>query len=261
VASVLVAVAQLTAVPGNVEANVAAHVELVHVAAARGARLVAFPELSLTGYELERVAAEPALTLTEDDPRLAPLRQACAVTGVTAVAGLSMPAPGGGRQLCALVLRDGGDPVRCAKTYLHGAEADVFAAGDGPALLDLEGHRLGLGICADAAHPEHACAAAAAGAEVYVCGAIFARGTEQRIAAQATGRARETGMFVLFALTSGPAGPYDTRGGSGVWDPTGRALVRLGDEAPALAVAKLALSATPRAHPELDRARLAVEAE
>jgi hypothetical protein len=47
-------------------------------------------------------------------------------------------------------------------------------------------------------------------------------------------------MSVLFALTSGPAGPYDTEGGSGMWDPTGQPVVRLGDEAPALAIAELA---------------------
>lgn len=239
VAGVLIAAAQLTSVPGDIEANVAVHAGLVHEAAARGARLVAFPELSLTGYELERIATEPDLTLTDDDARLAPLRRACAETGVTAVVGLAMPAPSGDRQLCALALRGDEPPVRYAKTFLHGAEPEVFVAGDGLAVLEIEGRRIGLGVCSDAAHPEHARATAAAGAEVYVCGAIFTRGTEQRIVDQATGRARETGMFVLFALTSGPAGPLDTSGGSGVWDPEGRPLVRLGDQAPALAVAEL----------------------
>jgi 5-aminopentanamidase len=239
VAGMLVAAAQLTAVPGDIEANVAAHVELVHDAAARGARLVAFPELSLTGYELEQIAAVPELTLSEDDPRLTPLRHACAVTGVTAVPGLAMPAPGGGRQLCALAMRGDGRPVRYAKTFLHGDEPEVFVAGDGPAVFEVDGRRLGLAICGDAAAAEHARAAAAAGAEVYVCGAIFPRGTENRIVAQAAGRARETGMSVLFALASGPADPFDSSGGSGVWNSAGEPLVRLGDEAPALAVAEL----------------------
>ena len=239
-----VAAAQLTAVPGDVEANVAAHVELVHAAAARGACLVAFPELSLTGYELDRIAGSPELTLAEDDPRLAPLRVACATTGVTAVPGLPMPTPGGGRQLCALALGGDGAAVRCAKTFLHGPEAELFAAGDGPVVLDLAGRRLGLGVCFDAAHPEHARAAAAAGAEVYVCGAIFARDAEPRLLAQASGRAAENGIYVLFALTSGPAGPHDTGGGSGIWDPAGQPVVRLGAEAPALAVGEIA--AVPR---------------
>src|SRR5688572_3323481 len=122
----LVAAAQLAAVPGDVHANVAAHTDFVFAAAAQGARLVAFPELSITGYELDRIATEPELTLDDDDPRLAPLQDACAVTGVTAVVGLPLPAPGGGRQLCALALRRAAEPVRCAKTFLHRAEAEVF---------------------------------------------------------------------------------------------------------------------------------------
>jgi predicted amidohydrolase len=239
----LVAAAQLGAVPGDVEANVAAHADLVHAAAADGARLVVFPELSLTGYELERIAAEPELTLAEDDPRLAPLQRACDATGATAVAGVPMPAAGGARQLCALALGPTHPPVRCAKTFLHRAEAELFVAGDGPALVAIDGRRVALGICFDAAHPEHARAAAAAGAELYACGAIFGAGSENRIVDQAAGRARETGMPVLFALTSGRAGPYDTEGGSGMWDATGRPVVRLGDDAPALAVAELAPAA------------------
>ncbi len=97
-----------------------------------------------------------------------------------------------------------------------------------------------VGVCFDAAHPEHARTAAGAGAELYACGAIFGAGSDERIVEQATGRARETGMSVLFALTSGPAGPYHTEGGSGMWDSTGRPVVRLADDAPALAVAELA---------------------
>lgn len=236
----LVAAAQLEPVAGDVEANVAAHVELVRAAAADGARLVVFPELSLTGYELERISAEPALTLSEDDPRLEPVRRACDATGATAVVGVSLRTPGGARQLCALALRPADPPVRCAKTFLHRAESDVFVPGDGPAVFDLDGRRVALGICFDAAHPEHARDAAAAGAELYACGAIFGTGSEDRIVAQATGRARETGMSVLFALTSGRTGPYGTEGGSGIWDPDGRPLVRLGAEAPAVAVAQLA---------------------
>jgi predicted amidohydrolase len=235
----LIAAAQLTSVPGDVEANVAAHVDLVHAAAGRDARLVAFPELSLTGYELARIEAEPALTLTADDPRLDPLKQACAAADVTAVVGLPMPTADGGRQLCALAIRPDGTLVRGAKTFLHGVENDVFTAGDGPTLLTHEDRTLALAVCADASHPEHARAAAAAGAEVYVCGAIFSRGTEQRREDQAEGRSSETGMALVFALTTGKAGPYDTDGGSGVWDSHGRPLARLGAEGPALVVGEV----------------------
>ena len=48
-----------------------------HAAAVRtaGARVVVFPELSVTGYELDAPAVDP------DDPRLGPIVAACAETG------------------------------------------------------------------------------------------------------------------------------------------------------------------------------------
>src|SRR3712207_8974882 len=45
---------------------------------------------------------------------------------------------------------------RSAKTFLHHDEAEVFVPGAGPAVLALDGRRVALGICFDAAHPEHA---------------------------------------------------------------------------------------------------------
>jgi predicted amidohydrolase len=47
-----IAVAQTCPVEGDVQANVEQHLRLAEAAAAEGARIVVFPELSLTGYEL-----------------------------------------------------------------------------------------------------------------------------------------------------------------------------------------------------------------
>src|SRR5256885_4498997 len=78
------AVAQPECVPYDVAANALAHAEIVGRA---GARVVVFPELSLTGYELD------APPLTADDPRLAPLVEACRETGSLALAGAPGSSP------------------------------------------------------------------------------------------------------------------------------------------------------------------------
>jgi predicted amidohydrolase len=48
-----IAVAQTVPAPGDVEANVREHLRLVGAAAEEGAQVLVFPEMSLTGYELE----------------------------------------------------------------------------------------------------------------------------------------------------------------------------------------------------------------
>jgi predicted amidohydrolase len=49
--TLIIAAAQLTSIAGEIESNVANHPRFGTIAAEHGARLVVFPELSLTGYE------------------------------------------------------------------------------------------------------------------------------------------------------------------------------------------------------------------
>ena len=72
------AVAQPACAALDVSANALAHAAAVRAARSR---VVVFPELSLTGYELT------APLLAPDDPRLEPLVEACAATGSIALAG------------------------------------------------------------------------------------------------------------------------------------------------------------------------------
>jgi predicted amidohydrolase len=73
-----VAAAQPRCVPKDVKCNALEHAALVLRA---DARLVVFPELSLTGYELDADPVSPG------DPALAPLVAACAETESVALVG------------------------------------------------------------------------------------------------------------------------------------------------------------------------------
>jgi predicted amidohydrolase len=79
-----IAVAQPRCAAHDVAANAVAHAEAVRAA---GARVVVFPEMSLTGYELDAVPVSP------DDERLAPIVAACAETGTLALVGAPVPGP------------------------------------------------------------------------------------------------------------------------------------------------------------------------
>ncbi|GHF52453.1 putative amidohydrolase [Amycolatopsis bartoniae] len=152
----ILAVAQPQLGPDLV-ANVAAHVDLVRRARAR---VVVFPELSLTGYELD------ADTLAPDDPRLAPLVEACA--GTVALVGAPVP----GDHIAMLAVDAAGARVVYRKMWLGDAERRRFRPGTRPAVLEVDGLRLGLGICKDTGVPEHAAATAALGIDVYVAGIV-----------------------------------------------------------------------------------------
>ena len=62
------ALAQINTRLGDVEANLEKHLALVKEARGRGADLLVFPELSLTGYVLQDLVPTVAHSATADDP-------------------------------------------------------------------------------------------------------------------------------------------------------------------------------------------------
>ncbi len=158
----IVAVAQPPCAPHDVAANARAHAEAVRDTRAR---VVVFPELSLTGYELDAAPVDPA------DPRLAPLTEACAETGTIALAGAPV-AEGQATYIAVLALDGAGVTVAYRKMWLGDEEAARFSPGPEPAKITVDGWRLGLAVCKDTGVPRHAADTAALGIDAYLAGTV-----------------------------------------------------------------------------------------
>jgi predicted amidohydrolase len=196
---------------------------------------VIFPELSLTGYELE---ADP---VSVSDEVLAPLIGACAEAASIALVGA--PVEEDGLRFIAALRVDGrGATVAYRKSHLGGDEVALFAPGGGPTVLDVDGWRVGVAICKDTGVVEHTAATADLGIDVYAAGLVHppselveqdARG--QRIAATCR-------SYVAFASFAGPTGGgYDaTAGESTIWAPDGCVLSRATAAPDDMAIAELA---------------------
>nr|WP_296073040.1 carbon-nitrogen hydrolase family protein [uncultured Actinoplanes sp.] len=214
--SLVIAVAQPRVVPLDVARNAVTHAAAVRASAAR---VVVFPELSLTGYELS------APLLAEDDPRLAPLIAACAATDTIALVG----APVAGPHIATLAIDGDGARVVYRKQHPHHSE-ERFAAGPGPAVLTVDGWRLGLAICRDTGVESHAAELAELGMDAYVAGSV----DQPPAAAVAASRARRIsttyGVWVAFSSFAGPTGGEfaETAGQSGIWAPDGSVAARAG---------------------------------
>lgn len=217
----VIAVAQPRSVSNDVAGNAVAHAEAVRAA---GARVVVFPELSLTGYELE------APPIAVDDPRLRPIVEACAETGSIALVGAPVEGGGGRPSIGVLGVDGGGARVVYRKVWLGGDEPARFTPGTGPAVLEVDGWRLGLAICKDTGVPQHAADTAALGMDAYVAGMLeFA---EDALVPEERARraAADHGVWVAFASFAGSTGGgyANAAGGSGVWSSDGVAVARAG---------------------------------
>lgn len=228
-----VAAAQPAVVHGDLLATASAHADAVRRA---DARLVVFPELSLTGYVLDA----PAVAL--DDPAWAPLVAACAERGTTSLVGA--PVEEDGRRSLAVVAVDG-DGVRVVyrKVHLHGEELDHFVGGPGPALVEVDGWRVGLAVCRDTGIAEHTAGTAALGVDLYAAGVVDEPAALPVIRSRAVTNARACGAPVVVASAAGPVGPRhgfpETAGGSAVHDAGGALLAAAGAEPGGLVVVDL----------------------
>ncbi|MFI1968013.1 carbon-nitrogen hydrolase family protein [Streptomyces cinnamoneus] len=223
----IIAAAQFTARPLDVTANVARMAAVVTEAGERGAALVVFPELAVTGYELAAVAADPdRLAVDPDDPRLGPLRDACRAAGVAAVVNCAGRLPAGPTISSFVYGPDGAPLTRYEKQHVTAAEeAAGFVAGTRDGRFTLGGVAFGLAICFDAHFPDLAARAAADGCSVLLASSLYGRGggAAERMAVFPS-LARDNGLYVVLANHVGPAGPYDACGLSAVWGPDGEVL-------------------------------------
>jgi predicted amidohydrolase len=148
-----IALAQIAPRLGQLDENIARHHELLGQARSAGAGLVVFPELGLTGYQLQDLAADVAMRL--DDQRLAGL--AAATKDLSAV--VSFVEESGDHRLfiAAALLEDGEIRHVHRKVHLptYGLfdERRFFAAGDVlRAVPSRVGLGLGLSVCEDFWH-------------------------------------------------------------------------------------------------------------
>ena len=228
-----VAVAQPAVVHGDVPATAAAHADAVERA---GARLVVFPELSLTGYVLDA----PAVAL--DDPAWQPLVRACAEHGTTALVGAPVEV-GGGRAIAVVAVDGDGVRVVHRKAHLYGQELDLFEAGPGAAVLVVDGWRVGLAVCRDTGIAEHTAATAALDVDLYAAGVVDEPAALPVIRSRAVTNARACRAPVAVASAAGPVGPRhgfpETAGGSAVHAADGSLLATAGGDPGELVVVEL----------------------
>jgi predicted amidohydrolase len=225
-------VAQPAVSTGDLEATVASHVAAVRAAAAR---VVAFPELSLTGYGVDA----PSIAL--DDPALAPLVAVCAEAGTLALVGAPITAPDGADHIAVLAVDAEGVAVAYRKVWIDETETGRFTAGPGPAVVEVDGWRLGLAVCRDTRFAEHDEATAALGIDVYLAGVVHHVHATDVTEERARRVAIDRGVWVATASFAGPTGGgfAATAGGSGIWAPGGEVVVRAGPDPDELARAVL----------------------
>ncbi|WP_159498789.1 carbon-nitrogen hydrolase family protein [Microbacterium sp. 18062] len=226
-----VAAAQPQVDAGALHLNAERHARAIREA---NARLVVFPELSLTGYEL----GAPAVAL--DDPRLALILTACRETQSVALVGA--PVDEDGRLHIAMLRFDtAGVRVVYRKTWLHADESDRFTPGPGAETTTVDGWTIGLAICRDTGASQHTAQLALLGVDLYAAGVVDLATDLVECQSRAFVISRALRAPVVIASFAGPTAPSFTRtaGHSAVYDASGTPLVEADDVPGRIVAARL----------------------
>jgi predicted amidohydrolase len=234
---VRIALAQLAPTLGALEDNLERHRAVLAEARDGGANLIVFPELGLTGYLLQDLAADVAMRL--DDPRLASL--VAETRGVSAVISF-VEESADHRLFIAAALVEGGSIRHVHRklflpTYGLFDERRFFAAGDLLRAVPSElGAGIGLGVCEDFWHMAVPQLLALDGAQILINvssspGRDLASTNEVGLGTATSWRtmmrtyAQLTTSFVVFCNRVGVDESISFWGGSEVIAPTGEALL------------------------------------
>ncbi len=236
------AMAQTTCVTGDVEYNIAKIEATCSEAAARGIKLVLFAEVALTG-SLNR--PPPGLTARGGAARLPGretdrLEPICDELGVSIVVGTVELGDDDKLYKSAFVVTPDGYQGRYRKYQPAPAERGRIEPGSDTPLFEIEGWKMGIGVCWDLYFPELAQLYAMKGADLYVLPSgdnAYPLRDEQHAREKsafnlmgfrkvAPARACDNSMYVFIPVDANSAG------GSVAFDPTGEqvAFGRSGEE-------------------------------
>lgn len=150
-----IALAQVNPCVGDIAGNAALVRSSARTAAAAGARLVAFPEMVITGYPIEDLALRRSFQRAAEAAvrQLAADLEADGLGAVTVVVGTLGVNAHGAPINEAVVIEGGRVTARYAKHHLpnYGVfdERRIFAQGDATLVIDVDGRGVGIVICED----------------------------------------------------------------------------------------------------------------
>ena len=257
-----IALAQFNTKLGEVQANLATHLELIAEAKQKGADLVIFPELSLTGYVLQDLAATTAIQPDQNDPVFNTLLDAS--REIDLMVGFVHEDRRHRFYIASAYLAEGKIVHIHNKVYLptYGMfdEGRFFAWGDSAQAFDTRFGRMGMLICEDFWHASLPYLLWLDGADVLLFqSASPGRGLTDnpRLSSSAwvehTNRAY-AGLFTVFVAHANRVGYEDGLnfwGGSTIFDPDGNLIVRAADFESSLTVAEIDLNQFHRSRARL----------
>lgn len=235
-----IAAVQMDVSIGQPESNLAAMLAKLRESAAAGAKLICFPECALTGYCFDSVAEARPFAQTVPGPATNAFANVCRELGVFVVFGL-LESDGSRLFNAAALVGPNGLIGSYRKVHLPYLGIDMQTNyGDRPFdVFEIDGLKVGMLICYDAAFPEATRSLAILGAELIVLPTNWPPGAECVAEHTLNTRAMENAVYFLAVNRVGEERGFRFIGRSRICGPSGCTLASTESTEPAILFADI----------------------
>ena len=222
----ILAAAQTKPNRGNIEANLSDHYHLIELAAQNGAKLIAFPEMSITGYEREDAQK---LTFNKDDSRLEHLKKLAVENNIIIIAGAPIEIENE-LFIGEFIISPDNSVEVYTKQFLHEGEDEFFQSSfDYNPMITIENQKISFAICADIDNPLHPESACKKETDIYIASIFFTPNGIPNAYRDLQSYAQKHKMNVLMANFSGESWGYASAGQSAFWNNKGELAGQMND--------------------------------
>lgn len=222
----ILAAAQTKPKRGDIESNLSDHYELIKLAAQKGADLIVFPELSITGYERENAAE---LAFAKDDSRIEHLKELAVEHNIIIVAGAPVQTASELFIGEFIIFPDNSVSIY-TKQFLHEGEDEFFQSSfDYNPVITIENQKISFAICADIDNPLHPKNASEKETSIYIASIFFSPNGIPNAYRDLQSYAEKHKMNVLMSNFSGESWGYPSGGKSAFWNNIGELVAQMND--------------------------------
>ncbi|MDP5199522.1 carbon-nitrogen hydrolase family protein [Flavobacterium sp. DG2-3] len=222
----ILAAAQTKPKRGDISSNLLNHYQLIELAVENGANLIAFPELSITGYERENAEE---LVFTEDDYRIDHLKELSTRYNIVIIAGA--PIKIDSKMFIGEFVIAPDDSVSIyTKQFLHEGEDEFFESSfDYNPMIEIENQKISLAICADIDNPLHPENAKKRDTDIYIASIFFSPNGIPNAYNHLQSYAEKHKMNIMMSNFSGESWGSPSAGQSAFWNNKGELVAQMND--------------------------------
>jgi len=222
----ILAAAQTKPKRGDISSNLLNHYQLIELAVQNGANLIAFPEMSITGYERENAAP---LAFTKDDYRIDHLKELSVRNNIVIIAGAPIQIENE-MFIGEFVISPDNSVSIYTKQFLHEGEDDFFQSSfDYNPIIKIEDQNISFAICADIDNPKHPENAKKKETDIYIASIFFSPNGIPNAYRDLQNYSEKHNMNVLMSNFSGESWGSPSAGQSAFWNNKGELVAQMND--------------------------------